>query len=304
MSNRTRFAGQYRAVEFNYGGNGGDNPPALVVASGPGTTGSETLTVYGGVITLSDGTIVSVFNTNASVTIANAAGVDTVTPSAVSTNVFSNLYGPTATVTGTFTFAHYAGDRIASGTFGLQEALNYASLKGGGTVIIDAEWVTQGGTAAIVNAATIPVGVSLLDNRLAVGPVQSVTVPLTLAQIQGASTTAVQIIAAPGTGAMIDVIDAVVDLVFGTNAFAGGGAAQLSYGTAVTFPATATVAASVYTGLAANTIQKVAGVAAASTSSNYLNKAIYYNNATAAFTAGTGCSANIAVNYKVISGLS
>src|SRR5580698_1249097 len=137
MSNRTRFAGQYRAVEFNYGGIGVDGPQALVVAAGPGTTGSETLTVYGGNISLSDGTIVSVLATTAPINVVNASGIDTVTPSAVSTNVQSNIYGPTATLTATFTYAHYAGDRISSGTVGLQEAINYCNSKGGGTVIVD-----------------------------------------------------------------------------------------------------------------------------------------------------------------------
>ena len=65
--------------------------------------------------------------------------------------VQSSLYGPTATVTATWTNAHYAGDRVSSGTAGLQEAINFANSKGsGGTVIVDAAWTTQGGTTAIL----------------------------------------------------------------------------------------------------------------------------------------------------------
>ena len=60
MANRSRFSDQYRAVDFNYGGLGVDQPPPLRVASAPGVSGSQTLTLYGGTITLTDGTIVNV----------------------------------------------------------------------------------------------------------------------------------------------------------------------------------------------------------------------------------------------------
>jgi len=300
MAYPSRFAGQFNAADFAYGIN--KSVSAMVATNGPNATGSGTLTVAFGYITLGDGTVVNPLNTNAKIEVGAGAYWEAVTPSAVSAST-PTQYG-TTTVTATFTYLHGNGDQIRSATVGLQEALNYASTYGGGTVIVDAYWTLLGGTTTILNAATVPVGVSILDNRVAVGPVQSLVVPLTLAQIQNAYTTAVQIVAAAGTGTIIDIQDAVVDLIFGTNAFTAGGAAQLSYGTATTYPATATIAASVYTGLAANTIQKVAGAAAASTASNYLNKAIYYTNATAAFAGGTGCSGNIAVNYKVISGLS
>jgi hypothetical protein len=300
MAYPTRFAGQFNAADFAYGIN--KTSSAMIVTNGPNATGAGTLTVAFGYTTLPDGTVINPLNVNAKIEVGAGAGWETVTPTSVSTST-PTQYG-TSTVTATFSNLHGNGDQIRSGTCGLQEALNYASTYGGGVVIVDAGWTALGGTTTILNAATIPVGVAIQDNRLAVGPVQSVSVPLTLAQIQNAFTTSVQIVAAAGTGTMIDVIDAVIDLVFGTNAFTSGGAAQLSYSTGVTYPATATVAASVYTGLAANTIQKVAGAAVASTSSNYLNKGIYYANATGAFTAGTGCSGNVVVNYKVISGLS
>lgn len=161
----SKFAGGYNAVSFNYGGLGVNTPPALVVASGPGTTGSQTLIVYGGKITLTDGSIISVLNTNAPVNVINASGQDLQTPTAVSTNVQSNIYGPTATLTATFTYAHYAGDRVSSGTVGLQEALNYVGSLGGGDVILDYAWVLQGGTQAMINAAVVPANVSIQDNR-------------------------------------------------------------------------------------------------------------------------------------------
>ena len=101
----SRFAGQYSATSFNYGGLGVDNPPALVVVNGSNaaSTGS-TLTVQNGFFTASDGTVITPFNTNAPVSIINAAGADTQTPSAVSTNVQNSAYGLTATVTAIFRY--------------------------------------------------------------------------------------------------------------------------------------------------------------------------------------------------------
>jgi hypothetical protein len=301
----SRFAGQYNAVEFNYGGIGANNPPALVVVAASNAASSTgTITVQGGTITLTDGTIVTPFNVNAPVSIVNASGVDTQTPSAVATNVYSNLYGLTATVTATtWTYAHNPGDRVSSGTVGLQEAINYANAKGGGTVIVDNGWFTQGGTQAIIAAATVPSNVTILNGETA-APIQTVVIPLTLAQIQAAFTTPVSVIAAPGAGNLVDVLDATLNLIYGSAAYSGGGAAQLSYGTGVTYPATATWAATDFTGLSANSIVKVAGVDAFVSSSNYLNKAVNYTNASANFTVGTGGSGLLIVNYRIVTGLS
>jgi hypothetical protein len=301
----SRFAGQYRAVSFNYGGCGIESPAALVVVAGSNATSTGgTLTVQNGWITLSDGTIVTPFNTNAPVSVINALGNDTQTPSAVSTYVQSNLYGPSATVTATtWTYAHAPGDRVSSGTAGLQEAINYAAAKGGGTVLVDNEWYTQGGTAAILAAATVSSGVTILNTTI-YAPILTVALPLTLAQILAAYTTPVSVLAAPGAGNLIDVLDATLNLIYGSAAYSGGGAAQLSYGTALTYPATATWASTDFTNLSANSIVKVAGVDAYVASSNYLNKAITYSNASANFTVGTGGSGLLIVNYRIVTGLS
>jgi hypothetical protein len=303
----SRFAGQYRAVDFNYGGVFPTSAPrGLTVCAAPGVSGSQTLTVQNGWITLSDGTVVTPFNVNAPVQVINASGSDSQTPSAVSTYIQSNLYGPTATVTATWTYAHYAGDVVASGTYGLQEALNYASAKGGGVVIVDGDWITAGGTQTILAAATVPTGVTILNNSSLGGyaPIQTVTIPLTLAQIQGAFTTPVAVVAAPGVGNLVDVLDATLNLIYGSAAYSGGGAAQLSYGTGVTYPATATWAATDFTALSANSIVKVAGADAFVGSTNYLNKAVNYTNASAVFTGGTGGSGVLIVNYRIVGGLS
>lgn len=302
----SKFSRQYRAVDFYYGGPQDGAPAPLVVASAPGASGAQTVTVYGGTIALSDGTVVTPFATTAPVTIGSAGNQETVTPSAVSTNVWNQTIGATATLTATFSNAHYAGERITSGTAGLQEALNYCSAQGGGTVIVDAGWVSAGGTSTILSAATIPSGVVVLDNRSGQNsPIMRVVVPLTLAQIQGAYTTAVSVLPAPGAGNAYDIIDATLNLVYGSAAYSGGGAAALYYGTDNTGSlATATWAATDFTSLSANQLHKVAGAAATAASSTYINKAIVYSNATALFTVGTGGSGKLYVTYRVMTGLS
>jgi hypothetical protein len=299
MANRSRFAGQYRAVDFNYGGTGIDGPQALVVASAPGVTGSQSITVYLGTITISDGTIVSVLNTNAPVSVVNASGNDLQTPSAVSNNVQSNIYGPTATFTISGTYAHYAGDRVSSGTIGLQEALNYASLKGGGRVIVDNEWVVQGGTAAMLAAVTLPAGVDILDLRAGGQPLKTYVV-LSNAQILNLSTTSVQILPAPGAGYFYNVLKATLVHESNGTAFTSGGAITIGYGsTASTQALSGTIAAGFLTSQTTTQVIQLAGVNVASTTEAlYDNQPIAMNNATGAFATGGG-TLKVSLTYTI-----
>ena len=307
MSNRTRFAGQYNAVDFNYGGLGVDGPQPLVVASGPGVTGSQTLTVYGGTATLSDGTIVSVLNTNAPINVVNASGIDTATPSAVSTNVQSNIYGPTATLTINGTYAHYAGDRVSSGTVGLQEAINYCNLKGGGTVIVDNAWVTQGGTTAILTAATVPDGVTVLDNRTGgFATQQTLTVLIPNASVLTLESVGYTLIPAPGAGNAIVVDQMTVEQIAKTAAFSGTpGVMTAAYGTqSAQVAATASIAATILTGGSGTTNQIgfALGISPANgNSSVYLNSKIGLYVATNDPTTGGG-SLIVNITYRILSG--
>jgi hypothetical protein len=159
-----RFSGQFNASSYAYGVN--PNVQALVVDNPNATVaGAATLTLQYGGVTTSDGFPFAPLNTNAPITVgyASVSNQETVTPSAVN-NPTPNIYD-SATVTATFSNAHGKGERVASGSVGLQEALNACAAYGGGTVIIDAGWVTLGGTQAMVNAATVPTGVQIVDNR-------------------------------------------------------------------------------------------------------------------------------------------
>ena len=305
----TRFSGQYRAVAFNYGGGFESNPaPLVVVAGSNAASATGTLTVQNGFVTLSDGTVVTPFNTNAPVNVVNAAGADTQTPSAVSTNVQSSAYGLTATVTATtWTYAHAPGDRVSSGTVGLQEALNYASLKGGGSVIIDNAWVTQGGTSTILGAASVPSGVQIIDNRLGgSAPLQSLTVAIPNASVLTLESVGYPLIAAPGAGNLILVDNMIVEQIAKTAAFSGSpGVLTAAYGTQASQTAcTASIAATVLTGGSGTTNQIgfALGVSPANgNSSVVLNKAVGLYVATNDPTTGGG-SLIVNITYRVLTG--
>ena len=308
LKNPTYFAGMYRAAAFAYGV-GGSGVAGLQVDMPGGVdanTSTQTLTLAFGNVTLDDGTVFAPLATTAKVTVGTGSAADTVTPSAVSDNT-PEIYQSANFTAATFSNSHGTGDLVASATIGLQEALNFASAAGGGIVIVDAVWYKLGGTAGILAAATVPTGVTIWDDHTGSSglyPVQSVSVPLTLAQIQAAHTTPVSIIPAPGAGNMIVVLSATLNLIYGSAAYSGGGAAQLSYGTALTYPATALWAATDFTSLSANQTDTVAGAAATSSSANYTNKAITYSNAAANFTVGTGGSGKLYVTYQVIPSVS
>lgn len=294
------FAGTYNAVEFAYGWPG-SRGAALQVTQGSTSTGAYTIVCAPTTLQTVDGINIPI-TTSTPILIGSDSGLEIVTPTAVSTNNLGGLL-----ITATFTNAHGTGAQVRSGDAGLAEALAAASANGGGQVVVTPGWTRAGGTSAILASAVVPAGVSITDNRgtgAGGSGIQIATVPLTLAQLQGAFTTPVVVVPAPGATSMVDVIDAVLNLTFGSAAFSGGGAAQLSYGTGVTTPASATWAAAMFTTFTASQMGKVAGAIAASTATaNVANKAVNYTNATAVFTAGTGASGLLSVSYRIINGV-
>lgn len=126
------------------------------------------------------------------------------------------------------------------------------------------------------------------------------------AQLLGMYATPVQLVPAPGSGLLILLDKFVLNAVFVTDAFANGGVIAPQYDSTThgggTNAATTTIAASYFTGLAANSIIGLTGVVAATATSGIINKGLYLSNATGAFTnATTGASTAIAdVWYKVV----
>lgn len=164
-------AGVFNAANFAYGygltPSGGNTGGVLL--SGNNATGAGSVIVVRSPqpfqpasVVLADGSSLDPYNVNAPITI-NDANAETVTPTAVSINTDG-----TVSITANLSHTHGQGAIISSGTAGLQEALNAANAAGGGVVVIDQEWVGLGGTQAILNAATIPANVSIVDNR---GPI-------------------------------------------------------------------------------------------------------------------------------------
>ena len=309
MAAVSRFAGLFNAIDFAYGCGDGF-PPSLKVSQGSQAAGAAgTLTVGAGFTQLSDGTIVWPLNANAPINIGIGAGADLITPASTAGGM--NSTQDAVTVTLTATHAHGAGDRIASGTFGLQEALNFASLMGGGQVILSGKWNTlAGGTTAanaMIAAATVPSGVTIWDNRVggSMSMVQSAQVAVTNAQVLLLNTNGKEIIAAPGAGILIDVIDMVVEAIFGVAAFTAGSAIGLNYDTGTSAPCSVTIATTFLTTFSATQAIKVAGSLAVLAKTACVGKSVRLTAAGTEFAnASNGVSTLlVTVNYRLISGL-
>lgn len=165
-----RVAGLFPAANFAYGLN--PNANAGVLLSGNSSTGAGSSIVVRSpepfqpaTVKLPDGSWLDPYNVNAPILITDA-NQETVTPTSLSINTDG-----TVTITGDFTHTHGQGAIIASGTAGLQEAINAASAAGGGVVVIDAAWTALGGTQAMLLAAKLAAGVSIADNRGASGAI-------------------------------------------------------------------------------------------------------------------------------------
>ncbi len=156
------FGGNYVAFNFAYGVN--PRVAALSVHNAPTVASTTTLAVAFGYATTHDGIQFYPLATNADVNVGIDSNLETVTPTAVSAD--SQAYGA-MNFTGVFAEEHGEGDPVSSATVGLQEAINFAELNGGGNVIVDATWTAAGGTTTMVNNAVLasPVTVTIVDNR-------------------------------------------------------------------------------------------------------------------------------------------
>lgn len=157
-TDNARGFGLFNAVVYNQW--------KAIVVNGNLATGAQTVQVQYGQYTLPDGTLFNPFNVNAPITIGIGSNQETVTPSAVSGCAVGagNPLPSLCNVTATFSNTHGQGEPIFSGSFGLQEAINDAFLKGGGLATIDKAW---GGTNATLTAAVPYWNVSIADSRTA-----------------------------------------------------------------------------------------------------------------------------------------
>ena len=288
--NPTFFAGQYRAASFAYGV--APEIPGLTVdlPAAVANTSTQTLSVAFGNVTLQDGTVISPLAANTKVTVGTGAGADTVTISSASVGTPS-VYQSANFTAATYSNAHGTGDKVASATFGLQEAINYANAQGGGVVIVDAGWTQLGGTDAMVEAATLLAGVAIEDLRSG-GVANEVTVALTAAQVNTMFTTPVELIPAPAAGSFIVVDQAILVNENGGTAWTSGGAITIGYSNAnpgSPNALTATIAATFLTTPTVKQIITLAGAQIASAAESTVDAlGIFISNATGVFATGTG----------------
>jgi hypothetical protein len=149
------------AGDYNYGGGPSTIVPGpLFVATNGGNNavGLQAITVRAfACISTIGGDIFMPFATNAPITIDSGSNAETVTPTSVSCS--TPTVDGTCTIVANFANLHGAGARIASGTGGLQEALNRAMLSGGGVVTVDQQWAKSvGANASTILFSTIQMG--------------------------------------------------------------------------------------------------------------------------------------------------
>lgn len=161
------------------------------------------------------------------------------------------------------------------------------------------------GGAANYQEVTLGNGLDFNSTALELNPqfLNHVEVSLTAAQFNGMYATPVQVIAAPGANKAIVVDSVLLNMTYGAAQFAAGGAVGLQYGNTAHLagaPASATEAATDFTGASASTLFRIGGgLSTGALVSAAANTAVYISNATAAFTTGDS-TFKCHVWYKVI----
>lgn len=158
MSVISAFAGTYSALDYAYGAVTTVAPPPLQVGIGNTTIGSASITIITPITVTQGGAPISPIAVGSSITVGNASGAETVTVTAVGAPSLAGFAPGTGSVSVTAVFANLHGPQeyVSSATYGLQEAINVAAAAGGGEVAIYPAWYRAGGTAAMIQAATVP----------------------------------------------------------------------------------------------------------------------------------------------------
>jgi hypothetical protein len=181
-------------------------------------------------------------------------------------------------------------NQVTAGVQSLVSVIPVSPPTAGGTTV---------GTTALPYAGVF-LGTSAANN----GEKSFASVALTAAGINGWNATPQLVIAAQGSGTLIELDGCVLDLIYGSAAFTSGGTVTIGYGTSATVAAAATIASTVFTSFSANQAIKVAGSLAVTATSSLLNQPIYVTNATGAFATGTGATGFLDCQYIVHKGLS
>lgn len=153
---------QFFATDYAYGRN-----PAVEAAQvyvGAGASGSQTLVITPGQMPNQIGRVFPLFSTHSPILIGAGSNQETVTPSAV-TLQYQVPVATSALVTANFSNIQGQGAEVASGTFGLQEAILSAQAAGGGQVWVDSLWKSYGGTTAMITSAFGDATVQITDVR-------------------------------------------------------------------------------------------------------------------------------------------
>jgi len=138
------FGGVANAYAFAYGVNYLVAPLQIDTTNATTGAGAATFTVAFGTTTLGDGTVITPLSTHAPITVGTGANAETVTPSAVSCGT-PTVY-QSCSFTATFSYAHGTGDRIASASYGIDEASIYVTGKwGGGLVSVSPDLLKRAG---------------------------------------------------------------------------------------------------------------------------------------------------------------
>jgi hypothetical protein len=150
------------AADYAFGISPTVNP--LVLDGGPYTTASTTFTVAVAYTTAADGNVFFPLAVGTPILFGGPSNQETVTPTAVS-GCTSPVYDSCSFTVASVTKTHGKGDGIFSGTVGLQEAINFQSGLGGGSVTVGPDWALRGGTSAMLAASTLLPTTSIDDRR-------------------------------------------------------------------------------------------------------------------------------------------
>lgn len=171
----TYGVGLYYSPNYNYGNV--SSTSGMKISTGTQATGAGTVTLLYGYFTTPDGRTIQPFTnvpTLPAITLDTGANLETVTPSAVSCQTPTIIN--TCQITATFTNIHGAGVNINSGDEGITEAINDASVHGGGQVF----WQVGGTVTLSTSAANTPLTtVNIPTRSLVLGAVGRVTTTIT-----------------------------------------------------------------------------------------------------------------------------